>query len=74
MASVCIIDFAGNPRNPGMWCDWFPADGVVRFGGYWCDVPNMPSLAEPSEDECEAWAAQYADVSAAGFKAFIEAA
>jgi hypothetical protein len=74
MESVCIIDFAGNQRDPGLWCDWFPNQNVVTFGGYWCDVPNMPATSEPTEDECEAWASQYAELSAAGFKAFIDAA
>ena len=69
--SVCIIDFAGNARQAGHWCDWYPAEKVVRFGDYWCDVSDMPAKTEPTEEQCEAWAAKYADVSAAGFEAYL---
>lgn len=60
--STCIIDFCGNDRCPGHWCDYFPDRKVTTFGGAWgvVGVPDMPSDNEPSEDTCEAWVKQHA--------------
>lgn len=69
--SICIIDFAGNSREPGMWCDYWPERKVVTFGGYWCEVPDMPSDTCPTEDECEEWARGYANISLAGYAKYL---
>jgi len=53
--SVCIIDFAGNFNQCGVWCDYFPKHKAVKFGGAWSDIPNMPIDHEPEQDECYDW-------------------
>lgn len=52
---TCIIDFAGNYSQCGVWCDYFPQRKAVKFGGAWSDIPNMPVDHEPEEEECYAW-------------------
>lgn len=55
--SLCIIDFCGNDRTPGHWCDWHPETRIVIFGGAWgvVGVPDMPAPLEPDQEACEAW-------------------
>lgn len=55
--SVCIVDFNGY-SSPGhfptaFWADW--ENGITTFGGDWSDVPDMPSVTEPSPEQCELW-------------------
>lgn len=69
--SICIIDFAGNSREPGMWCDYWPEHKVVTFGGYWTAVPNMPSDTLPTEEECEAWAAKHATITMEWYEGYV---
>lgn len=60
---ICIVDFAGY-SEPGhfpvsVFADW---DGmVVRFGGDWEGIPDMPSDEEPTEDQVFAWADRHKD-------------
>lgn len=55
----CIVDFCG--RCPALgepvsfWADFDPIAKVVRFGGWWSNVPDMPAEDKPSENEVEAW-------------------
>lgn len=70
--SVCIIDFAGNSHEPGMWCDWYPKLGVVCFGGYWCDVPDMKATKEPSEAKCEKWANMFEENTRRSFLRYLK--
>lgn len=58
--SVCIQDFCGS-YEPGhlpiqFWADYFPQRDVTVFGGYWHDVPDMPSETEPTEEQVQEWA------------------
>lgn len=72
--STCIIDFAGNARTCGMWCDYYPDEKVVTFGGYWCLVPDMPAEKEPTEEQCEQWAARFSKRTEVGFQHFLASA
>jgi thiol-disulfide isomerase/thioredoxin len=47
----CIEDFAGNMREPGRWADWCPTCKVVVFGGYWREIPDLPSNKMLDEDD-----------------------
>lgn len=71
MTSVCIIDFAGNNRQPGCWCDYYPEEKITRFGGFWCDVPDLITEREPSEEECEAHAKKYEENCFRGYLNYI---
>lgn len=65
--SVCIIDFCGGYRSEkygyfypvSMSADYFPDESLTYFTGLWCEVPPMPSPSEPTESQCEDWAAKY---------------
>ena len=70
--SVCIIDFAGNNRQPGCWCDYYPENGVTTFGGFWCEVPDLITKRQPSEQKCEAHAKKYREQSLRGYLKFLE--
>jgi hypothetical protein len=49
--SICIEDFAGNNNEPGYWADYYPQEGIVVFGGSWCDEPNWIIDHKPTNDE-----------------------
>lgn len=59
--SICIEDFNGKYVFPtAWWCDW--ENGIVRFGGEWEDVPDMPLPQRPTlrglrktRRECYKW-------------------
>lgn len=70
--SVCIIDFCGNSRQPGMWCDYWIEQEIVTFGGYWRPVPDMPSKNAPTEDQCEAWASRFKDQCEMAYNKWID--
>lgn len=55
--SVCVVDLCGRYGNEpaNLWADYFPALGVVKFGGMWGDVPDMPCREEPTEDAVSEW-------------------
>lgn len=58
--SVCVMDFCGRcgPYYPvNMWADW--QDGVTRFGGAWCELPDLHSETPPEEETLENWATQH---------------
>lgn len=71
--SVCIIDFAGNNKQPGCWCDYYPEEKTTRFGGFWCDVPDLVTKKEPTEKQCESHARKYEEQCLRGYLNFIEA-
>ena len=50
--AICIIDYAGNYKYPGFWCDYFPHEQIVKFGGDWYDIPSMKIDHQPTDDEC----------------------
>jgi hypothetical protein len=56
--SICVFDFNGYTAGPGhfpvaMWADYFPNEGVVKFGGDWEDIPDWHVSEEPTEEEVE---------------------
>lgn len=62
--SICIVDFGGSCWFIGepvvnYWADYFPSDKVVRFGGLWRTVPDMPALIEPTEAQVYEWVNKY---------------
>lgn len=61
---VCVVDFCGRWNRIPMvqfWADWYPADRIVRFGGWWEDLPPMPADSEPTDDDVTFWAAQHGE-------------
>lgn len=56
MANICLIDFAGNNRQPGFWADYYPDTHTVIFGGLWEDVPPLPVLIIPDIRAAYEWA------------------
>lgn len=60
--SVCIVDFCGrnsaDHSHISFWADWYPDEKIVRFGGAWWGIPDMPWKAKraPSDKTVTAWA------------------
>lgn len=51
---ICVYDIcAGNcyPFPANLYADWSPSQKLLRFGGNWSDIPDVPMDHEPSEDE-----------------------
>lgn len=69
--SICVYDFAGNSRDPGMWADFYPKRKVVVFGGYWSPVPDMPAEDQPSEDQVSAHASKYETTCRERYEAYL---
>ena len=63
MRDICIEDFCGytTPSHfpVAFWCDWIAAEQVVRFGGDWGEVPDMPAPVLPTRQEINAWFASH---------------
>jgi len=57
--SICIIDWCGGYKNGGFWCDYFPNENIVKFGGEWSDVPNLIIDRKPTQAECNNHAEKY---------------
>ena len=67
--SICIVDFNGHDEHwlpTAFWADWFIEEKEVTFGGEWCDIPDMPSNVEPSEDDVYNWVNRHSGPLAAG--------
>lgn len=59
VGAVCIEDFCGTACRGipcSFWADYLPWLQVVRFGGDWADVPDMPSEEEPTSEVVNKWA------------------
>jgi len=56
---ICVYDFAGNQFQSGCWADYYVDLKETRFGGAWCNVPDMPGDTLPEEEEVIDWARKY---------------
>jgi hypothetical protein len=70
----CIVDFAGSCWALGMpaasyWADWDPTNKIVRFGGLWHNVPDMPAETKPSEEDVIAWEEKHPSILSLRFAA-----
>lgn len=59
MRSICIIDWCGSYKYSGWWCDYFPNENKVVFGGEWEDVPDLTIDHIPTTEECEKHAREH---------------
>lgn len=58
--SVCVEDVCCGGRFPtSYWADWFPVEGLVRFGGDWSCIPEMPAETEPALKDVHRWVNVY---------------
>jgi len=48
---ICIVDFAGNYKHDGFWCDYYPNVQLVEFGGKWCNIPDWEIDYCPTEEQ-----------------------
>jgi hypothetical protein len=60
--SVCVEDFCGYTALGhfpiSFWADYYPAERVTRFGGDWCDVPDLHG-DQPTAEQCNEWAVKH---------------
>lgn len=57
--NICITSFQKCDKSVLLWADWHPDEKVVKFGGDWRDIPDMPAETCPSEEEVTIWVQEW---------------